>query len=272
MTLIAASEPAPARGRPGRPPSISTQAIVGAALQIGLERVSFRRLAERLGVNVATIYRYVRNRNELLRLAAFQLTLSRRLPDREHAHWSHLARHYGEEMFESFLGEPELLSELLKGSLGPHVEMDVLDQFIGAMGRYGFNPAEALALHRAIGTMAIGAAAGINSVRAREAAGHPWHVEIRRTLVERADGDLSNIRRAMAAYLEYDEWGWLVGLQQMLAGIAAERGEELPPPQGRLAHMVPTLRKLNVRSPRQDAAAEAAPGRRRQRKSPPHPA
>jgi AcrR family transcriptional regulator len=265
MTMTAVGEAAPGRARPGRPPSISTQAIVTAALQIGLERVSFRRLAERLGVNVATIYRYVRNRNELLRLAAFQLTLSRRLPDREHAHWSHLARHYGEEMFESFLGEPELLAELLKGSLGPHVEMDVLDQFIGAMGRYGFTAEEALALHRAIGTMAIGAAAGINAVRAREAAGHPWHVEIRRTMIERNDGDLPNIRRALAAYLEYDEWGWLVALQQMLAGIAAERGEELPPPQGRLAHMVPALRKLNVRSPRSDQPVDFGPERRRRR-------
>ena len=37
------------------------------------------------------VYRYVRNRNELLRLAAFQLTLNRRLPDETHAHWSQLA-------------------------------------------------------------------------------------------------------------------------------------------------------------------------------------
>ena len=94
---------APAQPRPGRPPSVSTRAIIAMALKIGLDKVSFRQLAERLGVNVATIYRYVRNRNELLRLAAFQLTLSRRLPDSEHAHWSHLAQHYAEEMFASFL-------------------------------------------------------------------------------------------------------------------------------------------------------------------------
>ena len=156
-----ALKPAPGTApRPGRPPSISTQAIIAAALEIGLDKVSFRRLAERLGVNVATIYRYVRNRNELLRLAAFQLTLNRRLPDEAHAHWSQLAVRYAEEMFESFMNEPELVAELLKGSLGPHVEMDVLDQFIGAMARYGFRAEEALALHQALGTMAIGAAVG----------------------------------------------------------------------------------------------------------------
>jgi AcrR family transcriptional regulator len=214
---IAAAKAAP-RPRVGRPPSLNTQAIVGAALTIGLDKVSFKQLAARLGVNVATIYRYVRNRNELLRLAAFQLTLR-----------------YAEEMFETFMKEPELLSELLKGSVGPHVEMDVLDQFLGAMSRYGFTPEEGLLLHQAIGTMTMGAATGVIAVKARQAAGIPWHVEIRRTLIERADGDLPYVRRAMSEYLNFDEWHWLVPLHHLLAGIAAERGEELPAPQGRLA-------------------------------------
>jgi AcrR family transcriptional regulator len=232
--------------RPGRPPSVSTQAIIQAALDIGLDKVSFRQLAEKLDVNVATIYRYVRNRAELLRLAAFQLTLNRRMPDAAHAHWSQLALRYAEEMFESFMKEPELVAELLRGGLGPHVEMDVLDQFLGAMNRYGFTPEEGLALHQAIGTMTIGAATGVISVRARAASGKPWHVEIRRTMVERADTDLAHLRKALSAYLEFDEWHWLLPLYQLLAGIAAERGEELPPPQGRLASRISPTAKPSV--------------------------
>lgn len=239
--------------RPGRPRSLTMQAIIEAALDIGLDKVSFRQLAERLDVNVATIYRYVRNRAELLRLAAFELTLNRRLPDAEHSHWSELGMRYGEEMFESFLREPELVAELLRGGLGPHVEMDVLDQFLGAMSRYGFTPAEGLSLHQAIGTMTIGAATGVIALRNRLAAGKPWHVEIRRTLVERADDDLPNVRKAISAYLEYDEWHWLLPLHQMLAGIAAERGEELPPPQGRLARLISATAKANVLTPNDPA-------------------
>jgi len=249
----AAQQPA-AQPRPGRPPSVSTQAIIEAALDIGLDKVSFRQLAERLDVNVATIYRYVRNRAELLRLAAFQLTLNRRMPEAAHAHWSQLAMRYAEEMFESFLKEPELVAELLRGGLGPHVEMDVLDQFLGAMAPYGFSPEEALVLHRAVGTITIGAATGVIALRSREAAGKPWHVEIRRTLVERADGDLPNVRRAISAYLEYDEWHWLQPLHQMLAGIAAERGEELPPPQGRLARLLSVTAKAAVLTPKEQPA------------------
>jgi hypothetical protein len=156
-------------------------------------------------------------------------------------------------MFESFMKEPELVAELLRGGIGPHVEMDVLDQFLGAMGRFGFSPEEALVLHRAVGTMTIGAATGVIALRNREAAGKPWHVEIRRTLVERADADLPHVRRAISAYLEYDEWHWLLPLRQMLAGIAAERGEELPPPQGRLARLISRTAKPSVRTPNDPA-------------------
>lgn len=239
--------------RPGRPPSVSTQAIIEAALDIGLDKVSFRQLAEKLDVNVATIYRYVRNRAELLRLAAFQLTLNRRLPDEQHGHWSQLAMRYAEEMFESFMKEPELVAELLRGGIGPQVEVDVLDQFLGAMGRFGFSPEEALVLHRAVGTMTIGAATGVIALRARAAAGKPWHVEIRRTLVERGDNDLPNVRRAISAYLQYDEWHWLLPLHQMLAGIAAERGEALPPPQGQLARYISLTAKPSVLTPNDPA-------------------
>jgi AcrR family transcriptional regulator len=234
-TAVKPSPKPPSAPRPGRPPSLSTQVIVAAALEIGLDKVSFKRLADRLGVNVATVYRYVRNRNELLRLAAFQLALGRRLPEHEHAHWSQLAVRYAEEMFESFLKDPELVAQLLKGSIGPHVEMDVLDQFLGAMSRHGFSPEEGLLLHRAIGTMTIGAATGVIAVKARHAAGTPWHVEIRRTLIERGDAELPHLRRAISEYLHFDEWHWLLGLHHLLSGIAAQRGEELPAPQGRLA-------------------------------------
>jgi AcrR family transcriptional regulator len=245
-----AAKPVPLhQRRVGRPPRLNTPAIIAAALKIGLDKVSFKQLAARLGVNVATLYRYVRNRNELVRLAAFQLTLSRRLPDQEYVHWSHLALRYAEEMFESFTKEPELVAALLKGSIGPQVEIDVLDQFLGAMSRYGFSPDQGLRLHRAIGIMTMGAATGAIGVKARQAAGTPWEVEILRTLIERADSDLPNVRLALREYLNFDEWRWLLSLQHLLTGIAAERGEELPAPQGRVAQFFGAAPRPRGRDP-----------------------
>jgi AcrR family transcriptional regulator len=245
-----------AQPRLGRPPSVSTRAIVNAALEIGLDKVSFRQIAERLGVNVATVYRYVHDRNELLRLAAFELALSRRLPELEYPHWSQLATRYAEEMFESLLAEPELVSGLLKGSIGAHLEMDVLEQFLAAMTRYGFSPEDALELHRAVGTLVMGAATGAIAIRAREAAGIPWQVEIRRTLIERAESDLPHLRQAMASYLKVDEWHWRAPLRRLLAGIAAARGEQLPMSEGHTAR--PTKRPARKPSGGSAGVARAA--------------
>ncbi|MGH8453857.1 MAG: TetR family transcriptional regulator, partial [Nevskiales bacterium] len=128
--------------RLGRPPRVNAQAIIQAAIEIGLDGVTLKQVADRLGVAVPTLYRHVRNRDELVRLAAFQITLSRALPADPGAHWSELARRYAESLFESFLAEPQLIGELLKGRLGPHAEVDVLEQFLAALAPHGFSAAE----------------------------------------------------------------------------------------------------------------------------------
>jgi TetR/AcrR family tetracycline transcriptional repressor len=57
-----------------RPPSLDAQAIVAAALCLlddaGLDGLSMRKLAERLGIRAATLYWYVRDKRELLSLLA----------------------------------------------------------------------------------------------------------------------------------------------------------------------------------------------------------
>lgn len=224
-TVMTETAPLP---RVGRPPSVNTQAIIAAALEIGLEHFTLKQIADRLDVSLATLYRHVRNRGELVRLAAFQLTLSRALPDDHGAHWSELARRYAESLFESFLAEPQLIGELLRGRLGPHAEVDVLEQFLAALEPHGFTPVEGAQLFHAIGMITIGAAAGAIGLSASKLDDRPWTVEMRRTLDERDDDELPRVRRVLPALLEVDMIPWLPALQQLLSGIAAARGETLP--------------------------------------------
>src|SRR5438445_6863012 len=125
--------------RVGRPPRVNAQAIITAAIEIGLEEVTLKQVADRLDVGVATLYRHVHSRDEMVRLAAFQLTLARGMPEGAAGHWSEVATRYAETLFESFIAEPQLIGELLKGRIGPHAEVDVLEQFLGAMSQHGFS-------------------------------------------------------------------------------------------------------------------------------------
>lgn len=228
--VIAQKIPAPESSVPrvGRPPRVNTQAIIEAAIAIGLEGVTLKQVADRLGVAVPTLYRHVRNRDELVRMAAFQLTLSRILPDNRSAHWSELAERYAESLFQSFVAEPQLIGELLKGRIGPHAEVDVLEQFLGGLAPHGFTPAEGAQLFHAIGMVTIGAAAGAIGLAASQIEGEPWAAAMRQTLAERAHEELSCVRRVLPSLLEVESIPWRGALHQLLAGIAHARGEILP--------------------------------------------
>lgn len=221
-------QPRTLAARPGRPPLVSTQAIIQAAIEIGLDGVTLKQVADHLGVAVPTLYRHVRNRDELVRLAAFQITLSRVMPHKPGAHWSELATHYAESLYESFLAEPQLIGELLKGRLGPHAEVDVLDQFMEALAPHGFTPEEGAQLFHAIGMVTIGAAAGAIGLQASRSEGPAWSEEMRRTLAERDPDELPQVRQVLPALLEVEAIAWQPTLQRLLAGIALARGERLP--------------------------------------------
>ena len=45
------------------------QAVIDAAIEIGLDQVTLKQVAERIGVAPATLYMHVGNRDELVRLA-----------------------------------------------------------------------------------------------------------------------------------------------------------------------------------------------------------
>jgi AcrR family transcriptional regulator len=223
------TEPLKAAAKVGRPPSVTVQAIVEAALEIGLDQVTLKQIADRLGVAQATLYRHVNNRDELVRLAAFQLTLARQMPGAANAHWSDLAIRYAESLYAAFLAEPQLISQLLKGELGPHAEVDVLEQFLSAIREHGFSELEGVQLFHAIGMISIGAAAGAIGLKASKAAARPWSKAMRRTLAERDPAELPQVRRVLPATLEIDPIPWLPALNALLGGIAASRGERLPP-------------------------------------------
>jgi AcrR family transcriptional regulator len=249
--------------RVGRPPTIDADAILQAALEIGLERVTLKQLADHLGVAISTLYRHVRNRDELVRLAASQHLLTRGMPDSGQQHWTDVAIHHSESLFESFVAEPQLITEFMKGRMGPDVEADFLEWFLTVIRPHGFTPAEGVYLYRAIGMLTLGGAIGALAAEAAEQAGASQQVVARRVLAERDPGKLPLLRQAAQEYGSLDPHTWRRAVKDLIAGIAQSRGEQARPNSK-------AIRKpASKRNKSAAGAAKAAPDQRQRRGKPP---
>src|SRR3546814_9985964 len=57
---------------------------------------------------------------------------------------------------------------LLRGRLGPHAEVDILEQFVEALGAHGFTVNESATLFHSLGMLTLGAASGAIGLNASE--------------------------------------------------------------------------------------------------------
>ncbi|NGY04462.1 TetR/AcrR family transcriptional regulator C-terminal domain-containing protein [Solimonas terrae] len=218
----------PAPRRAGRPSQFDRQAMIDAALQIGLDRVTLKAVAEIVGVSVSTLYRQVGSCDELIRLAAAQRAVRRPRAVPRGTHWSELAIQLGLNFYESFVSEPRIIAELLRGRLGPDVEMDFLEQFLAELCRCGFTAEEGVQIYRAVAMVAIGAAVASTAMSASAGHGEPHDIAVKRALAGRRDHELPLLRSALGRYLNLETQQWLLVLRDQLEGIAAARNERLP--------------------------------------------
>ncbi|HKY90462.1 MAG TPA: TetR/AcrR family transcriptional regulator C-terminal domain-containing protein [Nevskiaceae bacterium] len=216
-------EPATRRGRPAR---VSAADIVDVAIRIGLSRVTLAAVARELRVSVPALYRHVRNRDEIVKLAAIELAVRRAPPDGEGGrHWADVVRGCAHGMVALFVAEPQLICEVMNGTLGPDGEMDFVEQFLAVLTPHGFEPAEAVRIHHAVAMLAIGAAVSATAMKSGYAGGVSHERAVREALRRRASGELPLLRRALPAYLRVDPEQWREALDALVAGIAAHRGE-----------------------------------------------
>ena len=180
----------PARGV-GRPARIDRAAIADAVLAIGLDQSSMKAVAAHLGVSVAGLYHHVKNRKELLLLAAERSLAGMRLPEDRGQHWSEWLREWGRYSRQAFVEEPEIFEQYLSGAVSSERLVEVVDSVILVLNRQGFSPAAALQAWDAVGRCAVGSA--VDAIRQRQAteAGRPpvaeWHRVLARQHGGRAD-------------------------------------------------------------------------------------
>lgn len=128
----------------GRPAGLSRERIVAEAVAIadaeGLQKVSMKHLAERLGSGVMSLYRHVPGKDELV-LLMYDSLLAGPVPIPEADHWREILRHWGLGVRDLFTTHPWALTVATsERTMGPG-EAAWVDTVIGRLTAVGM-PAE----------------------------------------------------------------------------------------------------------------------------------
>ena len=212
----------------GRPPRVDRAAIARAALEIGLEQVTIKQVAERLGMSVPGLYYYVRGREGLLALAADHSLAEMELPKDRGQPWTAWLREWAHHIRTAMVSRPELLQLYTAGAISAERVVEATGRVLDHLHRSGFSPAEALDAFRTISAVALGSA--IEDIRAGQddQAGSPWIAQVHGVLAQRSPEDVPTLRKLVTAGYSPDaEQVFEERLTTVLAGLAAQRGTTL---------------------------------------------
>ncbi|OBA64259.1 TetR family transcriptional regulator [Mycobacterium sp. 1100029.7] len=219
----------PQAPRRGRPSSIDRQAIAEAVLELGTANATMRRVAERLGVSLPGLYHHVKNKDELLRVAAQYALVSNPPPRYDGQHWAHWLRNYAAYIRGALSVEPALLEKFLNGGVKDDGEMEYIGHALEALRAQGLEPDHAMSVWAAVTALAMGTVTETHRERIHAERGHPWLARIFGMTARSAPQDYPTLRAVAASH--YDPFGddsFDERIDMLLNGIAMRYG--LPRP------------------------------------------
>jgi len=207
----------------GRPRRLTLDHLLDTAIALGLTDLNMKDLAAHLGVGIATIYRYVASRDALIGLAAGRRAI-RATPADAGQPWQDIVRDYAASLFSSVGQDPSLVTGFIEARWGIAVELEFVDGFIGALGRRGFDAAEAMVLYRAMTKILLGAAVAAAHFAALAARGTSQTRELDAALGAWDADELPHLRAAAADYAdEAAATDWRPALDAMIGEAERRR-------------------------------------------------
>lgn len=215
--------------RVGRPSRLTLDLLLDTANEMGLQNLSMKRLSVRLGVGIATIYRYVSDRDELVRLALARRAYRPFVVDGGD-HWADVIRNYAASLFSAVAQEAYMLTSHMEGGSGGALEVELAERFLAALTVRGFAHDEAALLYRTIGQLVAGAALARIHNDSLHAAGTDRGRKLASAIADHDADELPHVRRSAAVLTdEAVAAAWEPGIDLIIAGLAARHGEDLSP-------------------------------------------
>jgi AcrR family transcriptional regulator len=206
---------------------VTERQIVIAALDIGLQNLTMSRLAERLGMGTSTLYSHFKSREKLIeRMKAHSVPTTE--PYDEKMHWSEVLESCTMRHFIGLAVDTSRIGELLRGTLGPRVQLPYTDYVIGELVKRGLDIDDAYDLYRASCLLALGAALGFAHVEAQSDRGEPWDEVGKVHLDELEPHKLPYVRLCAERYLnKSDFYSFHNALWAIIRQVAARCGESV---------------------------------------------
>ena len=135
-------------------------------MELGLEKLTMKKLATHLNVGTATLYQYFDSRKTLMRAAAVHSFSDIPLPADTGQHWSVFAREYVDALQAILAENPSFIHSNQHTEYGFEVHFKLIETFLTALKERGFEACDGYELFNVVSMTAF--AGAIEIVRQRE--------------------------------------------------------------------------------------------------------
>ncbi len=209
----------------GRPRLLTHDEILEGAVELGLEKLTMKKLAMHLNVGTATLYQYFDSRKSLMRAAAVYSLSDVPLPVDTGQHWSVLAREYV-EMLQNLLAEnPSYIHSNQHTEYGFEVHFKLIERFLKAMEPRGFDAKAGTELFNIIGMAAFGGAIEIVRQREFEFQDETMDIVARRQFGRLDKSEFPLMSQSLSVFTQSPKEKVDALLALVFRSIAASRGE-----------------------------------------------
>ncbi len=121
---------------------VTSEQITAAALEMGVAAITMTSVAQRLGVNHATLYRYVSGRDDLVRNAIDRAVTLAEFPE-QCEDWQAFLRETAHALFDMCDAYPGIATELAAGTYSPMI-LQRGATLMACLTRMAFSPTDAV--------------------------------------------------------------------------------------------------------------------------------